>query len=96
MGTDCPALDAPALQRAIEALKQNDSVLIPTFDGGYALLGFRTFHPSLFEKIHWSTSTVAAETQDRIKALSWTLSVLPMLHDIDEPDDLQWLPEWLK
>jgi len=96
VGTDCPALDAGLLQTAIADLHTHDSVMIPTFDGGYALLGFKRFHPTLFEKIHWSTASVAAITQERIKALSWTLKILPMLHDIDEPDDLQWLPEWLK
>ncbi|WP_141735069.1 TIGR04282 family arsenosugar biosynthesis glycosyltransferase [Oligoflexus tunisiensis] len=95
VGTDCPALDAAAMQAAMQALKSRDSVLIPTFDGGYALLGFKTFHSTLFENIHWSTASVARETQDRIQALSWTLATLPMLHDIDEPDDLQWLPGWL-
>jgi uncharacterized protein len=93
VGTDCPALDAVALQTAIKALQRSDSVLIPTFDGGYALLGFKTFHPSLFQNIHWSTASVAAETRARIQALNWTLQRLPMLHDIDEPDDLQWLPK---
>ncbi|HYX36226.1 MAG TPA: TIGR04282 family arsenosugar biosynthesis glycosyltransferase [Oligoflexus sp.] len=91
IGTDCPDLNARTLQQAIAALDRNESVMIPTFDGGYALLGFKSFDPSLFENIHWSTSSVACETQARIKALAWTLELLPMLHDIDEPDDLQWL-----
>ncbi len=91
IGTDCPDLNAHTLQQALTALDRNESVMIPTFDGGYALLGFKRFDPSLFENIHWSTSSVAGETQARIKSLAWTLELLPMLHDIDEPDDLQWL-----
>jgi rSAM/selenodomain-associated transferase 1 len=96
VGTDCPALDAGVLQTAIAALSTHDSVLIPTFDGGYALLGFRHFHPTLFQGIAWSTASVAGQTEQRIQALSWTLQILPMLHDIDEPGDLQWLPNELK
>jgi rSAM/selenodomain-associated transferase 1 len=92
IGTDCPALTAALLLKASEALQQHDCVLIPTFDGGYALLGFRNFHPLLFENIAWSTASVSRETQARIRTLSWTLEILPTLHDIDEPDDLQWLP----
>ncbi len=92
MGTDCPALDAIELQHVADELLHKDAVIIPTADGGYALLGFKNFHPSLFQGISWSTSTVARDTLRRIKALSWTLGQRPVLHDIDEADDLQWLP----
>ncbi len=92
IGTDCPALTGSLLQEAMDALRHHDAVMIPTFDGGYALLGFRRFHPLIFEDISWSTATVARETEARIQALAWTLQIFPRLHDIDEPDDLQWLP----
>lgn len=92
IGTDCPDLGAHVLRQAAAALRQADAILLPTFDGGYALLGLNRFHPCLFDGLAWSTSTVAGETLARLQQLGWTVQVLPMLHDIDEAADLQWLP----
>ncbi len=93
IGTDCPELSAEILQQAANALHSNDAALFPTVDGGYALLGLTQFHPSLFEQIAWSTRTVAFETLCRIGALGWSVQNHSMLHDIDEPADLKWLPQ---
>lgn len=97
IGTDCPELTAVHLQQAASALQRTDATLIPTADGGYVLLGLNRFHSSLFEGIAWSTDTVAFETLRRLKQLGWTVHSHPMLHDIDEPADLKWLPKtWLE
>ncbi|MGV8892507.1 MAG: TIGR04282 family arsenosugar biosynthesis glycosyltransferase [Burkholderiaceae bacterium] len=93
IGTDCPQLSADHLRQAASALGQVDAALFPTFDGGYALLGLKRFHPSLFSNIAWSTDSVAFETLCRLRQLGWTVQSQPMLHDIDEPADLQWLPK---
>lgn len=92
IGTDCPQLDASLLRQAAKSLTQYDSVLLPTYDGGYALLGLTRFHASLFTQVAWSTASVSATTQARILDLGWTVDELPRLNDIDEPADLQWLP----
>ena len=92
IGTDCPALDAACLRAAAEALDEVEAVIVPSFDGGYVLLGLRRFDPSLFEGIAWSTSTVAAATRARLAALAWPYRELPALHDIDVPADLVHLP----
>jgi rSAM/selenodomain-associated transferase 1 len=92
IGTDCPQLGREQLQCAASALQHADAALLPAFDGGYALLGLTGFDASLFAGIAWSTDSVAAETLRRIARLGWTVESLPMLHDIDEPADLQWLP----
>jgi len=68
-------------------------VLYPTFDGGYALLGLRRFDPRPFEQIPWSTAEVANRTMERVRELGWSLAVGRMLHDIDGPNDLRWLPD---
>jgi rSAM/selenodomain-associated transferase 1 len=93
VGTDCPQLDAVLLRRAAELLHDSDAVLYPTFDGGYVLLGLRRFDPRLFEQIPWSTAEVADRTIECVHELGWSLAVGGMLHDIDEPTDLQWLPD---
>ena len=91
-GTDCPALDAQCLRQMTQDLDEADAVMVPTADGGYAALALKQFHPSLFSEIAWSTDAVALQTRRRIAGLGWSLRQLPMLHDIDQPNDLQWLP----
>jgi rSAM/selenodomain-associated transferase 1 len=94
-GTDCPQLDTICLQQIATALEQSDVAIVPTTDGGYAALGLNRFDPLLFSDIRWSTDTVAAETLRRIATLQWSVSTLPVLHDIDEVADLALLPaDW--
>ena len=95
MGTDCPQLDAARLQEAAQALQCSEATLIPAFDGGYVLLGLTRFDSSVFKGIAWSTDSVLNDTLNRLKLLYWGVKVLPTLHDVDEPSDLQWLPQSL-
>jgi len=95
VGTDCPALDAARLKDIAAALHDNDAVMVPVADGGYAALGLNQHHPVLFEGLEWSTDSVAHQTLLRLGGLGWKVHILPMLHDIDESDDLKWLPaDW--
>ncbi|WP_461480664.1 TIGR04282 family arsenosugar biosynthesis glycosyltransferase [Porticoccus sp.] len=96
IGTDCPGLTAARLREAATELRRHDACLLPVSDGGYALLGLQRHLPSLFEVMPWSTASVARLTQQRILAEGWSIKRLASLHDIDEPQDLQWLPAgWL-
>lgn len=96
IGTDCPDLGAEQIRHAVQSLEQHDTVIIPAFDGGYVLLGFKQVDAHLFSDMTWSVSDVAAVTKARIKDLGWSLAMLEPLADIDEPDDLQYLPVgWL-
>jgi uncharacterized protein len=95
IGTDCPAIDVFTLHEAAQALDDYDASLLPTFDGGYALMGMKKFDSAAFDNMPWSTSTVAQKTIQSIQRLGWQVKVLPNLHDIDEPTDLQHLPtQW--
>jgi len=95
IGTDCPDLTAQHLRNAAAALAHHDAAIVPTVDGGYALLALRRFHPCLFEHMPWSTDGVACETLSRIGRLGWRASSTHPLHDIDAPADLVWLPaDW--
>jgi uncharacterized protein len=87
IGSDCPQLDAPYLDLAFATLETNDFVIGPVPDGGYCLLGMRSFQPTVFHHIAWSTDTVFAETKEKIQALGGTLSILPMLMDVDTEED---------
>lgn len=93
MGTDCPDLNADLLKQAANSLMQHDACLTPVVDGGYALLGLTKFDDYLFTNIPWSTSEVTRLTLERCQALNWTLAKLTTLHDIDEAEDLRYLPE---
>ena len=92
IGTDCVEMSAELLQQARQALDEHDAVIHCTADGGYALLGLTRFNPFLFNDIPWSTDEVASLTIARLGQLGWTLHVGPMLHDVDEPHDLNRLP----
>ena len=96
IGTDCPDLMNEQIQSAAQQLKQYDITMIPAVDGGYVLLGLKQSDAHLFSDMTWSVSDVAAVTQQRVKDLNWSLALLEPLADIDEPDDLQYLPaDWL-
>ena len=43
LGKDCPALTAPLLKQAALQLQTHDAVLLPAHDGGYVLLGLKSF-----------------------------------------------------
>ncbi len=92
IGTDCVEMSAELLHRAGQMLGDHEAVIHCTADGGYALLGLTRFSPLLFNDIPWSTDEVASLTIARLGQLGRTLHVGAMLHDVDEPDDLDRLP----
>jgi len=100
-GTDCPALDAEVLREADAALVAGaDCVLVPTADGGFALIGFRrealAALDEVFGAIAWGSSTVVSSTRDQLSRAGLRWTELATLVDIDEPADLEHVPkEWL-
>jgi uncharacterized protein len=93
IGTDCPSCDASYLRAMAESLASHDAVIAPASDGGYPAIGLSRFDASVFHGIAWSTHTVLQETLAKFQALQWSFEVLPVLHDIDEPEDLKYLPQ---
>ena len=92
IGTDCVELSSGLLQEAAQALQEHDAIIHCTEDGGYALLGLNRFEPSLFSDMPWSTDVVASTTIVRIRKLGWSILVGQTLHDVDEPEDLKYIP----
>jgi rSAM/selenodomain-associated transferase 1 len=88
IGTDCPPLDGDYLARALAAMADRDAVLGPAEDGGYVLLGLWRAAPELFADMPWGSDRVAALTRQRMAALGWRWAELPMLWDLDRPEDL--------
>lgn len=88
MGSDLPHVSPAILCQAVEALQDQDIVLGPSADGGYYLIGMKALHPALFEGKDWGTDRVYAQTRRTITRYGWTLSELPLLADVDRPEDL--------
>jgi rSAM/selenodomain-associated transferase 1 len=95
IGTDCVEVSAELLNDAVHTLNAQDATIHCTIDGGYALLGLNKFSTFLFSNIAWSTGAVASTTLSRIGQLGWSLHVGQMLHDVDEEQDLKYLPRHL-
>jgi len=93
IGTDCVEMSATLLREAAENFDTHDAVINCTTDGGYVLLGLRQFSPFLFTDMPWSTDAVASTTIARMGQLGWAVHVGQMLHDVDEPGDLKYLPD---
>lgn len=97
IGTDCPHLSEADLREAFEALADgHDTVLGPSADGGYYLIGVNCPQPQLFIDIEWSTPRVLNETRARLRSTNMRWHELRTLHDIDTPADLIHLPPTFK
>jgi hypothetical protein len=93
IGSDCPELNAPLMVEAFQLLRQHDLVLGPALDGGYYLIGLRRLIPELFTGIPWSTAEVLQQTITIAKRLGLAVAKLPLLSDVDRPEDLSvWKP----
>jgi hypothetical protein len=88
IGTDCPDLKAEVMVKAFHALEQHDLVLGPAQDGGYYLIGLCRLIPELFTGISWSTAEVLQQTMSIAQRLELAVAYLPMLSDVDRPEDL--------
>ena len=100
VGTDCLSITVEALSAAFDAIdpapgadasSASDIVLLPTEDGGYALIGAARNDRSLFDAMEWSTDNVYAQTRLRMDRLGWRLHALPVGWDVDRPEDLDRL-----
>ncbi len=95
MGSDCPDLSAAVIRQGLTALRHHDLVIGPAHDGGYYLIGIGSryapadLHP-LMDTIAWGTANVLADTIARIKNAGISYALLPLLHDIDRPEDLEY------
>lgn len=87
IGSDCASLTSGIVEEAFRQLEDHDFVLGPAFDGGYYLLGMRTFLPVLFEDMPWSTESVADITRQRILDAQKSFSEVATLSDIDYEED---------
>ncbi|MBF0563892.1 MAG: TIGR04282 family arsenosugar biosynthesis glycosyltransferase [Nitrospirae bacterium] len=71
----------------------------PTFDGGYYLVGLRRGDSGsasmLFRGIPWSTGEVLNMTLQKAREKGYEVTLLETLRDVDTPEDLDGLGEWI-
>jgi len=91
IGIDCPDLKAELMAEAFQALNKHDLVLGPAKDGGYYLIGLNCLISELFIGITWSTEEVLEQTKNIAQKLGLAVAYLPILSDIDRPEDLSVL-----
>lgn len=87
IGTDCPEISPELLHQAFDVLDEKDAVIGPASDGGYYLLGMKSYHPELFQNMIWSTESVYDKTIEKFKESDLSYGVLEVLNDIDTEDD---------
>jgi glycosyltransferase A (GT-A) superfamily protein (DUF2064 family) len=86
IGSDCPSLDLPYLERAAAALAEHHAVLGPARDGGVVLMGVRGRWPPL-AGLPWSTSALF-ESLRAACAAAGSCATLDSRSDVDTLDDL--------
>lgn len=93
IGSDCLDLSLDHLQQALDRLATNDLVLLPSVDGGYVLIGCRKIDQQLFSDVEWGSDRVLQQTQNNAAALSYRLSLLAAVRDIDTLKDVNHYTE---
>ncbi len=91
IGSDIPDLPAEIVGEAFTCLTSVDSVIGPSLDGGYYLIGFhRTmFLPETFSGIPWGTDKVFRQTIEILRRHKRTTHLLPAWQDVDTIEDLK-------
>ena len=90
IGIDCPSLSVEILNQAFTSLNDHNMVIGGADDGGYYLLGLSQLENSLFKNVDWGTDQVFEQTMTIAKKLDYTIYQLPILKDIDRPEDLKF------
>ena len=89
MGSDSPTLPAARLTDTFAALEEGARVaIVPTEDGGYAVIGFAEAADAVLTGIPWSTEAVMDATRKAASEAGIGLVELATAYDIDYPEDL--------
>ena len=91
IGSDSPTLPSDLLRRGLQALEEHESVLGPTPDGGYYLIGFQRGAVPSLKGVKWSTASTYQDTTERMISAGLRYATLPPWYDVDTPDDLRLL-----
>jgi rSAM/selenodomain-associated transferase 1 len=90
IGSDCYELTSDIILEGLSLLQQTDLVIGPARDGGYYLLGMNQPVKSVFDAIAWSSQTVFRDTVARAARENCSVSLLPVLTDVDKAEDISF------
>ena len=93
IGSDCLDMSNTHLHQALEALGGHDIVLLPAFDGGYALIACGKIEAQLFAGVEWGSGSVFKQTLKNARALDYQVSILETIRDIDTLQDVNHYAE---
>ncbi|NAY93396.1 DUF2064 domain-containing protein [Muricauda sp. JGD-17] len=90
IGGDVPHLEARHILLAKEELLKGNTVVGPTFDGGFYLLGILSndFDHSTFQGFSWNSQTVYEELLQTLSARNRSTVTLQKLRDVDHFSDI--------
>jgi rSAM/selenodomain-associated transferase 1 len=87
IGSDIFDLGKKDLEDAFNALNHNDYVIGPALDGGYYLLGMKSYTDAVFRNKVWGKDSVFKETMQNLK--NEKVFLLETKNDIDRFEDLK-------
>ena len=95
--SDSPTVPAANFEQAVELLAAlgDRTVLGPSDDGGYYLIGLKKPHRHVFENIDWSTERVLNQTMQRANDIELEVKLLPTGYDVDDAKGLRRLRDEL-
>jgi rSAM/selenodomain-associated transferase 1 len=90
IASDSPHLTVEVVERAFGELDRHDLVFGPTHDGGYYLVGMRSYHDVL-QDVEMGTDTVMDEISVRAEQAGLSIGSVETTFDVDEAEDLEHL-----
>ncbi|WP_411029422.1 DUF2064 domain-containing protein [Spongiimicrobium sp. 3-5] len=91
VGSDTPLLKASHITEAAGLVNPDNSVLGPSLDGGFYLMGLHkdNFEPTSFKKLPWQTSELTSAISTLLQVSKNRISKLEILVDVDNAQDLK-------
>ncbi|MDE3742897.1 TIGR04282 family arsenosugar biosynthesis glycosyltransferase [Maribacter polysaccharolyticus] len=86
IGSDMYDLERIDLANAFKALHENDYVIGPATDGGYYLLGMKSYNDKIFKNKAWGTNKVFEDTMNDMT--NDKVFLLETKNDIDHYEDI--------
>lgn len=96
IGSDSPDLPSVMISEATDRLQQTDIVFCPATDGGYTLVGMKSFHSRLFEGVEFGSPQTLSQSIDAVDAAGLKCQLQTPWYDIDEVQDLSLLRSRLR
>ncbi len=97
VGADVPHIQPDMFREGFKLLLDSDIIISPTYDGGYCLIGLKKNYKELFiNDMRWGSQSVVECTCNIANELGLTVELLEKYRDIDYPEDIVALYEWVR